>query len=320
MTATIAVPNAHPKSANRTRLRQSGILVAAMLAGVTGCVTSPAIPLATAPMQPEKFQPERISTGNVFSSSFSADGLSLLLVRSSADRQQMSVYESRFQDGQWQTPQPVSFNSAHRDIDAIFSRDGKTVLFNSTRPRHPGDTRTDFDILVVERVDEGWSEPRWLPAPINSTNAESYAVDSDNGNLYYTHRVEPDGKSDLYIARKRGDGYDAPERLSDAINSEFAEGNPYIAPDESYLLFLSDRPGGYGSTDLYISYRQDDGWTPAENLGPLINTDGGEFCPVISPDGRTLFFSRSTFKDGKRIADDIYHVDLRAVLPQLRRQ
>jgi Tol biopolymer transport system component len=67
-----------------------------------------------------------------------------------------------------------------------------------------------------------------------------------------------------------------------------------VSPDEQYLIVTSNRPGGYGQTDLYVSFRAaNGGWEPRINLGDTINTAETEFCPMVTPDGRYLFFSRS---------------------------
>ena len=66
-----------------------------------------------------------------------------------------------------------------------------------------------------------------------------------------------------------------------------------VAPDESYLIFSSRDRAGYGSGDLFVSFRTaDGGWTEPKNMGSTINTDELEFCPMVSPDGRWLSFSR----------------------------
>jgi len=84
------------------------------------------------------------------------------------------------------------------------------------------------------------------------------------------------------------------------------EHDPFVAPDESYLVFTSvNRPGGYGSGDMYISFRKEDGtWTEAKNLGKLFNTSGYDFCPIVSPDGEYFFFTQR---------GDIYWVKVEAI-------
>ena len=82
------------------------------------------------------------------------------------------------------------------------------------------------------------------------------------------------------------------ENLSAAINTPSTEADPYIAPDESYLIFISTRRGGHGSGDLYISRRDGDGWSAPENMGPSVNGDDSDYTPFVSGDGETLYFAR----------------------------
>lgn len=96
----------------------------------------------------------------------------------------------------------------------------------------------------------------------------------------------------LPVSKKVNGRYGKPENLGSTINTEFYENDPFVAPDESYLVFQSNRPGGYGKGDLYVSFRADDGsWTSAKNLGGQINSAEGDGCPVVTPDGKYLFFS-----------------------------
>jgi hypothetical protein len=85
--------------------------------------------------------------------------------------------------------------------------------------------------------------------------------------------------------------YLAPELLPATVNAPTHDWTPFVAPDESYLLFSSLRPGGFGEGDIYVSFRTgDDSWTPAINLGSSINERFNERYPCVSPDGRYLFF------------------------------
>ena len=79
---------------------------------------------------------------------------------------------------------------------------------------------------------------------------------------------------DVFKSRFIDGHYSEPENLGGSINSEFAESNPYIAPDESYLIFTSHgRSDGYGKYDLYISFRKTEGsWTKAKNMGNQSNS------------------------------------------------
>jgi hypothetical protein len=102
------------------------------------------------------------------------------------------------------------------------------------------------------------------------------------------------------------------ENLGAPMNSAQNDGSACIARDESYLLFESDRPGGFGQADLYISYNEDGVWTEPRNLGFPINSEQIEDGPFISPDGKYLFFNRRRAWVTST-QTDIWWVDARAV-------
>jgi outer membrane protein OmpA-like peptidoglycan-associated protein len=100
------------------------------------------------------------------------------------------------------------------------------------------------------------------------------------------------GSYDLYISYSTPDGWSEPENLGDKINTPYWESAPSISPDSRTLYFSSDRPGGYGGRDLYMSTRLSNGkWSDAVNLGPTINTAGNELYPYIHADNQTLYFT-----------------------------
>ena len=92
------------------------------------------------------------------------------------------------------------------------------------------------------------------------------------------------------------------------MNTENSEAHPFIAPDESYVLFYSSRPGGKGKGDLYVCFRVADGsWSRAFN-DMIINTPEADWCATVSPDGKYLFFTRNGTGNG-----DIYWVDAKII-------
>lgn len=100
------------------------------------------------------------------------------------------------------------------------------------------------------------------------------------------------GNYDIYKSVYTPNGWSEPENLGANINTEFWESSPSLSPDNRVLFFSSNRPGGYGGKDLYVSYRNADGkWTPARNMGPEINTKGDELAPFIHPDNQTLYYT-----------------------------
>jgi Tol biopolymer transport system component len=114
-----------------------------------------------------------------------------------------------------------------------------------------------------------------------------------DGTLYFAS-VRGNGRkdNDLYRSRLVNGEYQKPENLGNVINTNVTEADPFIAPDQSYLIFSSDREGGAGEGDLYISFNQNGKWTAPQPLGSNINTAEYEYTPLVSADGKTFYFSR----------------------------
>lgn len=100
------------------------------------------------------------------------------------------------------------------------------------------------------------------------------------------------GNFDLYISYYTPQGWSEPQNLGTAINTEYWESSPSLSPDKRALYFSSNRPGGYGGSDLYVSYRMPNGqWAPAENMGPEINSAGDDQAPFIHADNQSLYYT-----------------------------
>lgn len=88
-------------------------------------------------------------------------------------------------------------------------------------------------------------------------------------------------------------GWGAPVNLGPLVNTGFADLGPSVSKDGLSLYFFSNRPGGFGGNDIWVSQRAsvDDPWGPPQNLGPTINTSGDENAPTLSLDGHQLYFA-----------------------------
>lgn len=167
------------------------------------------------------------------------------------------------------------------------------------------------DIWFVVRSEEfahDWGKAKNIGYPVNSEVNEACPTVAMNGNLYF-HAVYPqgEGEADIYCAEYIEGKYTTPKKLSNAVNTKWGESNAFIAQDESYIIFGSRKPGGFGAGDLYISFRTDSGeWTKAVNMGNVINTYSSEYCPSVSPDGKYLFFTRIVGTDPRQA--DIFWV------------
>ncbi len=218
---------------------------------------------------------------------FSPDGRTLYFSQNRSD-----ILVSRSEDGKWVTPAPAEFSGRYRDGDPFASPDGLQLFFWSSRPLD-GRQRKGLAIWVADRKGTGWSAPRDVGESVNGPEGGvGFPAVTSSGTLYFmADRPDSIGGLDIYRANRLGDQYAKPENLGRVINSEYTELDAFVAPDESYIVFTSNRPGGLGTGDLYVSKRKDGAWTPPQNLGPEINTAGFECCPSVSPDGKYLYYT-----------------------------
>jgi ankyrin repeat protein len=199
------------------------------------------------------------------------------------------IMTSRIKNGRWTAPAPAPFSERRVGDDVpFFHPDGSKLFFLSHRGR--GGER----IWWVDRTTDGWSEPELVDGGPNTMGTHWQFSVAANGNIYF-NSGDPGGSGagDLYVSRSIDGRYAEPVNLGAPVNSELGEDRPFIAPDESYLLFVrSAAPEGLGRTDLYVSFRNEDGtWTAPRNMGPRVNSPSNEGCPMVSPDGRYLFFN-----------------------------
>lgn len=250
---------------------------------------------AQSPAGAQRFAAGVIDTdADEYGPTFSPDGRTLYFTRRADRNGNETIMKSTRQGSGWTKPVPASFSGTYYDKEPFVSPDGTRIFFASTRDDPPGGDDLAFDIWMAEADGDSWGDPVRLGAEVNSADYDNYPSVAANGNLYFGSRREGGlGRLDLYVSRFVGGRYMPAENLGETINSAATEADPYIAPDESYLIYCSTRPGGAGSGDLYISFRQADGsWTAPESLGPLVNLESFDYTPLITPDGSRLLFSR----------------------------
>ena len=317
-----------PRRAPATRVA----LLSTVLYATVACAQSD-VPLGTAPAArgardaspvAVKFAPGVISDGQEqWRITFTPDGKTAYFTSSAGFfpiTRQGTIHVSHLVDGEWTTPEVAPFSGQYGDIDPFLTPNGERLYFSSTRPADGVDDR-DIDIWYVDRTASGWGEPVHLGPEVNSSTAdELYPSVDANGTLYFASGpFFPQGGRhyDIYSAEREGDGFAPRVALPMAVNTSPVAGgglqdawefNPEISVDGKTLVFTSLRPGGFGLGDLYVSRFEQGAWTPARNLGPLVNTAADEYHPTLTRNRQELYFVRRIPQPG-----DFYVIDARAL-------
>ena len=197
-------------------------------------------------------------------------------------------------DGLWQRPQVAPFSGQYSDLEPFFEPGTNRLWFASSRPL-PGETVAgDFNLWVVDYLDDGWG----VPVPVNGLSGpgdEFYPSVTAGGAVYFTARRDGGiGDEDIYRAvpaPELPEGWRV-EVVGPNVNSPGPEFNAFVNAGETLLLFSSVREGDLGGGDLYVSFREPGGvWSPARALPAPLNSPRLDYCPFMTTDGRQLFFT-----------------------------
>jgi hypothetical protein len=234
---------------------------------------------------PVPFASGIISTvgNNEHTLSISPDGNEIYFTRDPVRK----TFVMRLQGNKWSDPVQATFTGR----ESIFSPDGSKLFYN------------DGDIWYVEKSGNNWLSPNKLDTAINTSAHEYYASVSNDCTLYFS-RIDAD-YAHIYESKFENGQYLYVKRLPSPINLNSCNNyHPFISPNGDYIIFNSNRTGGFGGVDLYICFKKDNGdWGEAVNLGSEVNSAFFDLCPVLSPDGKYIFFTRYNNNEG-----DIYWV------------
>ncbi|MDB5262313.1 MAG: hypothetical protein JWQ14_1594 [Adhaeribacter sp.] len=185
-------------------------------------------------------------------------------------------------------------NSAKVDHVPVLTASDNTILFASQRSKDikKPTAASDEDIYLINREEKGWSSPTRLSKPFNTAQHEAILAVTAEGNKMYLYSNK-DNKGDIYESRKENNNaWQSPVKLGANINTRYHELSFVVSVDGSVAFFSSNRPGGYGGLDLYMSIADGTGkWGEAINLGPNVNTSFDEDAPFLSSDNNILYFS-----------------------------
>jgi beta-lactamase regulating signal transducer with metallopeptidase domain len=204
-------------------------------------------------------------------------------------------------------------NTAYWEWAPSISSDGLEIYFNSNRPGGSDDD----DLWVASRatLDDDWSAPVNLGPTVNSSSIDwSQSISADGLELFFMSNRS--GNDDIWITTRAttNDPWGTPVNLGPTVNSPSADAMPNISADGRMLFFHSNRPGGLGSWDIWVTMRETKNaeWSAPMNLGPPVNSSDRDGNPCISADGSTLFFWST--RPGGSGGEDLWQVSILPVV------
>ncbi len=179
-----------------------------------------------------------------------------------------------------------NINTAEAEYLPTITADGETLIYTAVRGGQE-------DFYRSRKVDGEWQPGEPIEALNTPNNEGAQSISADGKFIVFTacHRRDGLGSCDLYFSELKNNLWTPVRNIGPPINSAGWESQPSISADGKTLFFVSDRRGGVGGKDLWVSYRQPEGhWSEPQNLGTPVNTPNDEQAPFIHPDGQTLYF------------------------------
>ena len=193
-------------------------------------------------------------------------------------------------------------NSAYPEYNPIINADESMMIFTSRRDnttggnKDPSDNKYYEDIYITYKNNNIWSSPKNPGKSLNTNYHNATMGLSPDGQKLFTYEGSNEG--DIYQCNLKGDKWSKPKKLGKNINTKYHESSASFSYDGKIIYFVSDKSGGYGGNDIYMSEIDKKGknWGKAVNLGPVINTPYNEEGVFMLPDGKTLYFSSKGHK------------------------
>ena len=206
----------------------------------------------------------------------------------------------------WAAEQPVEAVTPHSIGPRI------NTVFPESFPQFSVDQQALYFTRRTQHIDDdlmralpdscgGWFAGKALPFPLNSSRQERAQSLSADGHYIFFGREDlqsengwEGGGGDLYMSYSATPGdtaWTVPQPFGATINTPAYEGMPTLSADNKTLFFVSDRPGGFGGLDIWLSRFDNGRWQQPVNAGPAVNTAGNEISPFLAADGKSLFFA-----------------------------
>ncbi|MEQ9426938.1 MAG: hypothetical protein RJQ09_21120 [Cyclobacteriaceae bacterium] len=217
-----------------------------------------------------------------YNGTFNPDGTEFYYTTNLPNKGVISFTEM-LDDSTWSKPAVAQFSGAYVEYDPVFYPSGKRLYFSSRRPMSDTLESNQSNVWFVEKDGSSWKEPQLVPL----TDRDNYYNSTTNDGVIYFNTWS---NGDMYKATPSGDSFEI-SRLPDMINSPGDQGDPFISPNEDYIIYRSYGENSLGRGDLFISFQIDGQWTAPANVGAPINSEAHEMCPYVTTDGKLFIFA-----------------------------
>jgi len=236
---------------------------------------------------PERFPPDSLLANNIWlwhsTAVFSPDSTEMFFSKYFQSTGRLEMVYMKYENNHWTGPSLPSFaDTIHSYNCPVFSIGGDTLYYISSEP--------PFHILFTTRDGQGWNTPNPIniPYPPGAFLGHQFSIANDHS-IYF--EIWENNQVDLYYSQYNNGVYEDPVPLP-GLNTNYYDWGPFIDYNDEFIIFSSNRPGGYGLNDLYISTKNmNGGWNEPVNLGTPINSTNEESYPLISFDDQYFFFT-----------------------------
>lgn len=182
-------------------------------------------------------------------------------------------------------------NSSFSEFAPVVDPKQEKLIFSSDRIEKRKKSDRFTDIYSADKEDEEVKSAGKITSGLNTKYDDMIMAISDDGKQVFLYSYKNNG--DIYTSSITDGKWSKPVTIGENVNTaDFFEGSACLSKDGTVLFFTSDRPGGFGGLDIYMSQLQENGkWGKPKNLGPKVNTGMNEESPSVSPEGKVLFFS-----------------------------
>jgi hypothetical protein len=247
--------------------------------------------------EPVKFLPETLHQGLCPHGqlAFAPDGSGVFWSAIALEGRRQTIYWSAFDGKSISPPVVAPFAVEAGNGGPAFSPDGRRLFFNVEIPGPDATSPKTTAIAYVERSGSGWTRPERIEPTVDTLMTKGQVSVARSGNIYFSGRVLTERTPAIYTSRFVGGKFMPPERLAGPIADAPLLVDPWVDPDERFLLVSCPPVEGPPTlTDISVSRRREDGtWDKPVRLGDPVNTPAFERFASLSPDGKCLFFIRS---------------------------